>query len=166
MTCSRREANEVNFLALEALFPNYSPQAKVDGDTDTNPANHNDSRDLNVDVHLEPAPLPIFIGMCVSFSRHARPGKAYVNGMHGTVESWNSATPSVRVRTDTGFLVPVWRWTDLHMNNAVFYPLRPGYAATALKWAGPELPPCTWTRETWQELPLLLSAECSMPKIF
>ena len=106
MTCSRREANEVNFLALEALFPNYSPQAKVDGDTDTNPANHNDSRDLNVDVHLEPAPLPIFIGMCVSFSRHARPGKAYVNGMHGTVESWNSATPSVRVRTDTGIPGP------------------------------------------------------------
>ena len=45
----------------------------------------------------------------------------------------------LRVRTDTGFLVPVWRWTDVYLNNLNYHPVRPGCARTTLTWAGFEL---------------------------
>ena len=63
----------------------------------------------------------------------------YVNGMFCTVESYDAASQGLRVITATGHRVVVWNWTDKELGGKTYYPIRPGYASTVLKFQGAEL---------------------------
>ena len=43
------------------------------------------------------------------------------------------------MRTQTGYLVSVFPWTDTNLGNVVYNPVRAGYASTILKFQGAEL---------------------------
>ena len=139
MTCTRRGAYEVNFLCLQAKYPHFPARRTVDADIETNPVNHDDPGNLKQDDWLQCTQVPIFTRIRVAFTRNARPQVDFVSGMHGRVESWHAPTACVRVRTDIGFLAPVWRWTDINLHSATYHPIRLVYAASTLKWAGTEL---------------------------
>jgi ATP-dependent exoDNAse (exonuclease V) alpha subunit len=73
-------------------------------------------------------------------TKNIRKDNEFVNGMLGTVESFDPRTGGVRVMTRTGFRIVVTRYTDVELNNLSYYPLRPGYASsTVMKFQGAEL---------------------------
>ena len=41
--------------------------------------------------------------------------------------------------TVTGYRFSVFPWTDTDLGGAVYYPLKPGYASTVMKFQGAEL---------------------------
>ena len=125
-------------MALAALFPNFPPLAIIDGDVETNPDNHEDGQ-LKPCDQLLPIPLQIFVGMRVFLTRNVRKNIDFVNAMDRVVHSWKSESKAVRTRISTGRLIAVWPYTDVSVNNLVYYQLRAGYACTTLKYAGSEL---------------------------
>ena len=48
-------------------------------------------------------------------------------------------TVAVRVLTNTGKRFRIWSWTDKELYNLSYYPLRPGYCSTIIKFQGAEL---------------------------
>ena len=48
-------------------------------------------------------------------------------------------TKGLTVVTETNKRVIVWPWTDTDIGHRVYYPVRPGYASTILKFQGAEL---------------------------
>ena len=119
----------VNDCASGALFPHFPPRAIIDGDIESNTENNEDGS-LKIYDQLVSIQLPIYNGMRVCFTGNVSRDIDFVNGM---------GVQAVRVRTDTGRLVPVWPYTDFNMGNVTYYPLRSGYAATTLKYVGTEL---------------------------
>ena len=63
----------------------------------------------------------------------------YVNGMRCIVETWDSQSSSVVVRTDTGRRVAVSITFDDCLGSDWYYPIRPGYASTVMKLQSAEL---------------------------
>eukprot|EP00971_Amphidinium_carterae_P156473 3101712-Amphidinium_carterae.1 len=82
-----------------------------------------------------PVDMPIFDGMRVTLTQNINKEIDYVNGMSGTV--LGAHPRGIRVRTDTGYIFPVYPWTDEDHNT--FYPMRVGYAHTLMKMQGATL---------------------------
>ena len=139
---TRRGANLINELALAASYPRRTPVAILPGDVESNPDNYDPAGKLWTEGLL-PLPVPVHVGMSVYLTRNVDKSTDYVNGMLATVESYHAPSRAVRVMTRTGQRVAVWPWTDEQLGHVTFYPLRPGYASTVLKFQGAELPHVT-----------------------
>ncbi|CAE7336340.1 unnamed protein product [Symbiodinium sp. CCMP2456] len=139
LTCTRRGAAIVNGAALKALFPHYPPLATLPADVDSNPENYVRGK-LKPAGELQPSAMPVYKGMKVYLTRNVRKDVDFVNGMEATVLKYDDGTGGLLVRTTTGFVVSIWPWTDPDRGGLVYYPVRPGYASTILKFQGAELP--------------------------
>ena len=143
LTCTRRGMAMINDLALKALFPNFPPLVVLPGDIEANPENYEDGKLFADEWKLQPLELKIYKGMKVVLTRNIRKDIDYVNGMDATVESYHARNNAVEVFTATGYRVMVWPWTDVDRGHKTYYPLRPGYADTIIKFQGSELPHVT-----------------------
>jgi len=140
LTVSRLGATEINELALQAKFPRREPLAILPGDIECNPENYDAKGELIKEFSkLKPLQVPIHKGMLVYLTRNVRKDVDFVNGMLAKVEDYDVRSMGLRVLTTTGKRVQIWRWTDKDLGNASYYPLRPGYASTILKFQGAEL---------------------------
>ena len=70
--------------------------------------------------------------MSLTITKNMNKEMDFVNGMDCTVVKVYRS--GIYVKTDTGFDVIVYRWTDEWKNT--FYPVRPAYANTLLKMQG------------------------------
>ena len=152
MTCTRKGAMAINECALQAFYPRFPPRAVLPGDVESNPNNYYKDGTLKPIHKLESIDFPVFKGMHTMFTRNVRKDIDYVNGMMGTLESYEPATGRVRILTDTGFHVEVAPWTDRDFGNMVYYPIKPGYTSTILKLQGTEQNQIAvfWTRRMCQ----------------
>ena len=139
LAVSRKGTFEFNELALQALFPRREPLACLDGDIESNPANYDGGALLRDHTKLKSYPLRIYMGMRVYLTRNVIKGIDYVNGMLAIVEGYNEETRALRVLTNTGHHIELWRWTDRELSNRSYYPVRPGYCSTIIKFQGAEL---------------------------
>ena len=139
LTCSRRGAEQVNQCAVEALFPSFPPLTVLQADVDSNPQNY-DRGVLKPVEELVPSSMPVHRGMRVYMTRNVRKDVDYVNGMEAQVLDFDSRSGGLLLRTVTGHTVSIWRWTDPDRGGLSYYPVRPGYASTILKFQGAELP--------------------------
>ena len=130
----------MNDLVLEGKFPRYPPLAIFPGDVESDPANYDDDHHLKESCELEPSELKLYKGMQVNMTKNNRKDIDFVNGMRGEVLGWHGVSKSVRVKTRVGHIVDVWPWSDPDLDDLTYYPLRPGYASTLLKFHGAELP--------------------------
>ena len=126
---------------MTALFGGRPPLvAGLPGDLESNAANYDAEGALKVDEELLPLNVPIHKGMDVFLTKNVRKDVDFVNGMLAEVVTYNPATKGLRVKTRTGHLVEVWRWSDPERPDAPsFYPIRPGYCSTIQKLQGAEL---------------------------
>jgi hypothetical protein len=138
LAVTRRGAALLNDLALEAKYAGYRPLATLGGDVDSDPENY-DNGQLKKVQDLKPSKLLIHRGMPVYLTRNVDKEHDYCNGMAATVEHFDESTGALRVKTTTGFRLAIWPWTDVDMGNLVYYPVRPGWASTILKFQGAEL---------------------------
>eukprot|EP00969_Alexandrium_andersonii_P115876 5124673-Alexandrium_andersonii.AAC.1 len=76
--------------------------------------------------------------MRIYLTRNIRKEDDYVNGMQCTVEAFDDRTKALRVRTKTNHRLVITPWTDTEKHNAVYYPVRAGYASTIHKVQGDE----------------------------
>ena len=135
VSCTRRGAQEVNECALRR--PALAPD--LPGDLEANPANYDVEGKLLPDDVLQPLGVPIYKGMDIYITKNIRKDVDFVNGMLAVVLSFNPATRGLRVKTRTGHLIEVWRWSDPDHSGISYYPIRPGYCSTILKLQGAEL---------------------------
>jgi ASC-1-like (ASCH) protein len=138
MAVSRRGTGLMNDLAVEALFGCQAPCAILPGDIESFAANYYKGK-LKPFQHLDPQELRVHVGMKVFLTKNVRKDIDFVNGMCCTVEGFDSTSGGLRVITNTGKRVVVWRWTDKDLGFQTYYPVRPGYASTVLKFQGAEL---------------------------
>ncbi|CAK8987418.1 unnamed protein product, partial [Durusdinium trenchii] len=139
LTCTRKGAQTINELALQALFPRFPPLAVLDGDVASNPENYHEGALLEDLRALRPLRLPIFKGMRAVFTRNVRKDVDFVNGMDCVVQGSVGRTKAVEVLTATNHRVMVWPWTEPELGNLSYYPLKAGYADTIIKYQGAEL---------------------------
>jgi hypothetical protein len=131
VTITRAAAAWVNEVAVKHLFAGQQPVCVVPADPESNPSNYFGT----TKIAFDPMPMRVFLGMHVMMTRNINKECDFVNGMMGRVEGvYNSG---VRVRTDTGFEIMIYPWTDESRN--VFYPFRIGYANTLMKMQGSTL---------------------------
>ena len=128
VTISRAGTATMNELAVGALFHGVDPIEVLPGDPEANPANFQGTEM----VERKPMDTPIFFNMRITLTRNINKEMDYVNGMGGTVLGVHRT--GLRVRTDSGFTIMVFPWTDEH--HQVFYPIRLGYAQTLMKIQG------------------------------
>ena len=141
VACSRAGAEEVNSCAVEALFEKRRRRPLIEalqGDLETNPRNYCE-HNLKPDEELEPLNFAVYKEMDVFLTKNVRKDIDFVNGMLAKVVSYNLRTQSLRVRTRTGHLIEVWRWSDPEHSGLAYYPVRPGYCSTVMKMQGAEL---------------------------
>ena len=139
LTVSRAGACEINELVMQVKFPRKAALATLPGDMESNPANYERGK-LKTDVKtLKPYPLKVHKGMQVYLTRNVRKETDFVNGMLARIEKYDPATKGLTVITATNFRVVVWPWTDENLGYRTYYPVRPGYASTILKFQGAEL---------------------------
>ena len=141
VTISRPRCAWVNKIAVQTLFAESQPLTWVDGDPESNPDNFRGV----YQVSSIPMRVPVFKGMRVTLTRNINKHVDYVNGQGATVLGAHAL--GVRVRTDTGYIVMVYPWTDDDRNT--FLPMRLGYATTLLKVQGATLAHMT----IWLDVP-------------
>ena len=134
VTISRAAAAWVNEAAVKSIFPG-APVKVVPGDPESNPNNYRGTSQ----VGNAPVDLPIYIGGRLTITRNINKECDYVNGMGAVVLGVHRA--GVRVRTDTGYILVIFPWTD--ESGTVFLPIRSGYAHTLMKVQGATLPHLT-----------------------
>ena len=142
MAISRRAAQELNDLAVQVKFPKRKPLEIIDADLETNPANYDQHGALFKDARdLTPLKMPVHKGMRVYLTQNIRKETDFVNGMNATVERYDRNTRGLWVITDTGYRNILWPWSDPNFShgNKTYYPVRPGYASTVMKYQGAEL---------------------------
>ena len=108
------------------------------GDVESNPDNYHKDGTLKALRLLKSNPFPVFKNMRTMFTRNVRKDIDYVNGMMGTLETFEEATGRVRILTDIGYHVEVTPWTDKDLGGMIYYPIKAGYASTILKLQGSE----------------------------
>ena len=83
--------------------------------------------------------------MRVYITQNLRKSTDFVNGMLAEIESYDARTSGLRVVTETGYRNVIFPWTDTNPGhgNRTYYPVRPGYASTVMKYQGAELPHVT-----------------------
>ena len=146
VTCTKRGAAVINEHATQVLFRNRNKRllAEVPGDYDDNEENFLDGK-LRDDQPLQPSVVPLYPGLRVALTKNLDKEHHYVNGMTATVEGFDVASNSIIVRTDTGYVLSIYRYTDdnVPVGRVVYFPLRVGYAGTIYKYQGAELPHVT-----------------------
>ena len=140
LAATRKGANTLDDLCMQARFRNKRPLAVVPGDIESWAENYNEKKELKPRKKLRRRPVPIHKGMPVYLTRNIRKDIDYVNGMKCTVLKWNEERQTVTVQTDTGKIFAVGPEPDDRLGDLVYYPLRPGFASTILKKQGTELP--------------------------
>ena len=140
LAVSREGANLLNDLAVQAKYPRRAPLITVAGDIESNPANYDANGKLKAKTRLEPLSVPIHAGMSLYMTRNMRKDTDYVNGMRCTVEAWDAVTRAIWVLTATGKRVAITRASNEDLGGLTYYPVRPGYASTIMKFQGAELP--------------------------
>jgi hypothetical protein len=154
MTCTRRAATELNHLAIAAKFPKRAPLVTVPGDPESNPENYVDSK-LRQSKTLRPLLVPIYRGMSVYITDNVHKENDYCNGMLAHVEHYCRKSGGIRVRTQTGKRLMIYRWTNPHRpGSKSYYPIRPGYASTIMKFQGAGLEHVT----IWLDVPNIKGA--------
>ena len=136
LTCSRKGAQLLNDLVLEGKFPRYPPLAIIPENVESDPANYDDDHHLKESCELEPSELKLYKRMQVNMTKNNKKDMDFVNGMRGEVLGWHGVSKSVRVKTRVGHIVDVWPWSDPDLDDLTYYPLRPGYTSTLLKFHG------------------------------
>ena len=134
---SSRARGEAPRRSTNARRPALAPD--LPGDLEANPANYDVEGKLLPDDVLQPLGVPIYKGMDIYLTKNIRKDVDFVNGMLAAVLSFNPATRGLRVKTRTGHLIEVWRWSDPDHSGISYYPIRPGYCSTILKLQGAEL---------------------------
>ena len=140
MAVTRKGTSLLNDLAVQALFGQQYPLATVAGDLETNPDNYDEHGALKPVSQLCPLQVPCFAGMKVFFTKNVDKDRDYINGMRGTVETFDWPSRALIVLTDSQHRIAVRPWTDRDLGNKAYCPIKPGYASTILKLAGAELP--------------------------
>ncbi|CAE7185160.1 pif1, partial [Symbiodinium pilosum] len=105
----------------------------------SNPQNYTDGQLFEDVQRLKPLRLPIFHGMRVVFTRNVRKDIDYVNGMEGSVLSFDACSQAVEVLTETKFRVNLRPRSDMDLGGFTCYPLKGGYSDTVIKLQGAEL---------------------------
>ena len=126
---------------MEALFEQRRRRPLIEalqGDLETNPRNYREQK-LKPDEELEPLHFAVYKDMDVFLTKNVRKDINFVNGMLARVLNFNPQTQSLRVKTRTGHLIEVWRYSDPEHSGLAYYPVRPGYCSTILKMQGAEL---------------------------
>ncbi|CAK0844936.1 unnamed protein product [Prorocentrum cordatum] len=148
VTCTRRGAAAVNEAAVAALYGRKTPLATLDGDVELNPENYLDGK-LRTDRRLVPSKVPIYKGMKLYLTKNKNKEADEVNGMLCEVENYHAEEDMLRVMTKTGHRLAITRWTDREKGNAVYFPIRLGYASTIDKVQGDEFPHITIYLDGW-----------------
>ncbi|CAE7357076.1 pif1, partial [Symbiodinium sp. CCMP2592] len=154
VTCTKRGAASINALAVQVLFSNRKQQllAEIPGDYDDNEENFDEYGNLRRDRAPLPNPVQLYRGLRVVLTRNRDKENHYVNGMVATVEGYFPTTGCLRVRTQTGRRLAIYRYTDTDVpcGRAVYFPIRTGYAGTIYKFQGAELEHVTlWLNRRW-----------------
>ena len=143
ITCTKRGAAIINDHTVQVLFRNRRQRllAQVPGDYEDNQDNHGEGGKLCTDRAPVPAQVPLYRGLRIVLTKNLDKEHRFVNGMGAVVEAVDLETASVLVRTDTGFLLTVYKYTDTEVpvDRVVYFPLRLGYAGTVYKYQGAEL---------------------------
>ena len=138
LAVTREGAAILDDLALQAKFPRRQPLTVIPGDVESNPANYDRHHKLKPRKQLKPRSVPIHRGMQLYMTRNMRKDIDYVNGMRCVVEAWNADTKAIIVKTSTGRRVAVTLCYNEDF-GLQYYPMRPGYASTIMKFQGAEL---------------------------
>ncbi|CAE7575493.1 pif1 [Symbiodinium sp. CCMP2592] len=154
VTCTKAGAAIINALAVQVLFSNRKQRllGQIPGTYEDNEDNYDAHGRLRSDRPPQPSAVPVYVGMRLVLTRNQDKENHYVNGMVATVEAYCSATGCLRVRTQTGRRLAVYRYTDpdVPSGRVVYYPVRVGYAGTIYKYQGAELQHVTvWLNRTW-----------------
>ena len=139
LAVSRAGVQELNDLAVQALYGDAEPLTWLPGDVESNPNNYDENGNLKESHELVPLEVPIYRGMNIYLTANVMKHIDFVNGMQCVVEAWDAETGGLRVLTKTGYRVVVWNWTSPYRDNLTYYPIRPGYASTVLKFQGATL---------------------------
>jgi len=143
VTCTKRGAAVINDHTVQVLFRNRRQLllAQVPGDYEDNQDNYGEGGKLRTDRAPVPAQVPLYRGLRIVLTKNLDKEHHFVNGMGAVVEAVDLESASVLVRTDTGFLLTVYKYTDTEVpvDRVVYFPLRLGYAGTVYKYQGAEL---------------------------
>ena len=143
LTVSRVGASRIDDLCMQAKYPRREPLVILPGDMESNPANYYSEGPrkgkLKPCKDLKARQVPIHVGMPIYMTRNVIKRVDFVNGMMARVEAYDPKSGGLRVLTNTGHRLTVFRWTDKELGNRTYYPIRPGFASTILKFQGAEL---------------------------
>ena len=152
MALSREGTGYLNELAVQAEHGHQQLLVTLPGDVETNPANYEKGK-LKDNKDLVPLELKVYLGMPIFLTKNVNKKEHFVNGMRCVVEGWDERGQSLRVRTSTGHHIAVWHYTD-PKTDTTYFPARPGYASTVLKFQGAELKHVT----LWLNVPFVPGA--------
>ena len=148
VTCTRKGSTAVNVAAVRAIYGRKSPLVTLPGDVELNPDNYLDGA-LRTDRRPLPSEVPIYKNMRLYLTKNVRKEDDYVNGMLCTVLNYYASEDTLLVMTKTGQRLPITRWTDRDKGNAVYFPIRLGYASTIDKVQGDEFAHITVYLDGW-----------------
>jgi ATP-dependent exoDNAse (exonuclease V) alpha subunit len=133
----------INKLAVQVLFTNKNKRyiGVVPVDYEDNEDNFGDHGKLREDRVPTCASLTLYIGMRIVLTKNLNKASHFVNGMVAVVEGFSEDSGCVRVRTQTGRRLAIYKYTDddVPKGRVTYYPLRVGYAGTIHKFQGAEL---------------------------
>ena len=139
LAVSRRGVSLMNAIAVTALYGMQTPILTIPADVESNPENYEASGKLLPPEKLVPLQTEIYIGMKLIMTRNVRKDIDYINGMECVVLGVNKKTSSVLVQTKSGFTVNVTLRQDMDDLWPPYFPVRPGYASTVIKFQGAEV---------------------------
>ena len=149
LTCTRKASTTLNTLALASKWPRRMPIVVLDGDPESNPENY-DKSTMKAPEALKPLRVPIHKGMKLYLTDNVRKEDDFCNGMLCTAEYYCKKSKGLRVKTDTGKRLMIYKWNNaFRPGSRAYYPIRPGYASTIMKFQGAGLEHVT----IWMDVP-------------
>jgi hypothetical protein len=150
LTCTRNAAHKVNMLVLDLLFKQTTKKLvtlRVDPFTD--PRNYEQGKVKPVKDHVR-VELDIYVGMQLYITANLNKKIDFCNGMRVNVEEYDKDTRSLRVKTVTNKQLMIYPWYNKNYpGTQCYYPIRPGYASTIMKFQGATLKHVT----IWLDIP-------------
>ena len=167
LAISRESVAKLNDLAVQATHGQATPifEGVLEGDMESNPDNYirnaSGVKVLKPFSDLVGYPMKLYQGMKIFLTQNVNKEYDYVNGMRATVEHYDPNSKGLRVITDSGHRIVVAPWTDREKGNRTYYPIRPGYASTILKFQGSTLKHVV----VWLDIPEIEGAGSSFVNI-